>query len=67
MSKSAEEIIKEKTEECINNYKERLKSNGVEFNSMHELLLRQGIGYGISISSMALASLPVDITMGVEQ
>ena len=59
---SMESIIKEKTEEMVLKYKLGMKAKGGDFNPLLEDIFRQGISFGISIASIALASTPVDIT-----
>ena len=63
---SMENIIKEKTEEIVLKYKLAFKANGGEFSPLLEDILRQGISYGISFASIALASTPADITLKTE-
>lgn len=60
-----EEVIKEKTEEAVLKYKLGMKAAGGQLDSFSETLFRQGISYGISIASIALASTPFDITGGL--
>lgn len=57
-----EELIKQKIQEEIEKVKSKLKSQGYELSATDEQMFRMGISYGISISSIALSSLPVDIT-----
>lgn len=57
-----EEIIKQKIQESVEKVKTKLKSQGYELSGTDEQLFRMGVSYGISISSIALSSLPVDIT-----
>lgn len=60
---SVEEVIKQETEKTVNKYKSSLLVNNYKMTSMEEALFRTGISYGISIASIALSSLPVDITL----
>ena len=57
-----EEIIKAKTKEMVEKYRDALEKQGLKFTEVEEHLFRTGISCGIIISSAALASLPVDIT-----
>ena len=59
---SMEKVIKEKTDEMVERYKLGYAAKGATFDPVLETIFRQGISYGISIASMALASTPVDIT-----
>lgn len=61
-----EKFIKDKTDEMVQKYKIGYASNGVNFDPVLETIFRQGVSYGISIASMALSSLPVDITLNQE-
>ena len=59
---SMEKVIKEKTDEMVQKYKTGYAINGVNFDPVLESMFRQGVSFGISIASMALSSVPVDIT-----
>ena len=61
---SMEKIIKEETDKIVEKYKQGYASSGIEFNSVMEMLLRQGIAYGVTFASMALANVPSDIFLG---
>lgn len=56
-----EEFIKTKTQEIVDEIKDRLEKEGQEFTDPEEHLFRMGISYGITIASIALNKLPVDI------
>lgn len=61
---SMEKVIKEKTDEIVEKYRKAYVDNGMNFDSVLETILRQGIAYGVSFSAMSLASMPQDIVIG---
>ena len=58
-----EKIIKEETDKIVEKYKQGFTDQGMNFDNLMETILRQGIAYGITIASIALAKLPVDVTI----
>lgn len=59
---SAEQFIKSETDKAVEKFNERLETQNMRMNEEQEWILRAGISYGLSISSMLLSSLPVDVT-----
>lgn len=59
---NAEQFIKTKTDEAVEKFNNQLSTQNVKMNEEQEWILRAGISYGLSISSMLLSSLPVDVT-----
>lgn len=60
---SVEEYIKQKTDEMVNKFKQDCAAKGVVMNEENETYLRMGMSYGITLASMTLSQLPVDITI----
>lgn len=60
---SMEATIKNETDKIVEKYKKGFAEKGGDFNLLLETIFRQGISYGITIASIALSSLPVDITI----
>ena len=60
---SMEKVIKEETDKMVEKYKQAYANAGGQFEGLLETIFRQGISYGISIASIALAKLPVDVTI----
>ena len=58
-----EELIRNKSNEIIEDLRERMKSKGLELTSDMEYYIRIGMGYGITISGLALNHLPSHITL----
>lgn len=52
-----EEIIKNKTEEHVNELKEKLRQNGTTLSNMDEMYFRMGIAYGITIAGLGLVNI----------
>lgn len=58
----AEEIIKNNTDKMVKRFRETLLNQGIELTNEKECIFREGISFGISISSILLSSIPVDCT-----
>ena len=63
---SMENIIKEEVEKIVDNFKKGLESKGTQLDGINEFMFRSGISYGITIASIALSKLPVDITFATD-
>lgn len=57
---NTEEIIKNKTDEYINNLKEDYMKKGLFITERDEMYLRIGIAQGICISGLALVNIESD-------
>ena len=64
---SMEKVIKDKTDETVERYRSAYAAKGLVFDPLMETLFRQGVTYGITFASLALASAPSDITFNVNQ
>ena len=58
-----EELIRNKSNKIIKDLREKMKSKGAELTPDMEYFIRIGMGYGITISGLALGNLPVDIAL----
>ena len=61
---SMENVIKEKTEEMVKEMKQESQRSGIEVTPLNEMYFRMGVSHGITVASIALASIPIDITIG---
>lgn len=59
---NAEQFIKTKTDEMVEKFRSQLATQNIQLNGEQEWILRVGISYGLSISSLLLSSFPVDVT-----
>ena len=59
---SMENVIKEETDKMVEKYRAAYANAGGNFDGLLETIFRQGISYGISIASMALANAPIDVS-----
>ena len=59
---NVEEYAKNKTNEMINGLKQKMEAKGLVMTKRDEYFLRAGIEYGVTLSSLTLANLPVNIT-----
>lgn len=64
---NAEKFIKTKTDEMVEKFRSRLATQNIQLNGEQELILRAGISYGLSVSSLLLSSLPVDVAFCEEE
>ena len=58
-----EEFIKLKSDEMVEKIRRMYLEKGLPLSKENEDCIRTGISFGISLSSMALAKLPPDVTM----
>jgi hypothetical protein len=61
-----EKVIKDKTDEVVEKYRAAYAAKGMVFDPLMETMFRQGVTYGISFASLALASVPGDITFNTQ-
>ena len=59
-----EDVIKKKTEEIVNQMKDRYTKAGMQFTETDEIIYRGGISQGIMIAGLALVNTPANITLG---
>lgn len=58
-----EEFVKTKSDEMVEKIRRMYLEKGLPLSKENEDFIRAGISFGISISSMALAKLPSDISL----
>ena len=58
-----EQVIKDKTEEMVNQTRQKMNANGRIMGQSEELFFRMGISHGIMIGGLSLVNTPADITM----
>lgn len=58
-----EKFINTKANEMIEDLRKKMRDRGAELTPEAEYYIRVGMGYGINLSSLGLAKLPVNVTL----